>query len=778
MTHLAISLLGSFGVSVDGQPANDFDSNKVRALLAYLAVESDRPHRRETLAGILWPEAPDRSAFNNLRYSLSDLRQNIGDREARPPFLLITHDSLQFNRASDHTLDVTSLERCLNAEMDDPESLRELAEAVSLYRGWFLEGFSVSGSPPFEEWAVFKREQIGRQALRALNRLADHHERRCDYEQACAYASRQIELEPWQEEAHRQLMRALALSGRRSAALHQYEVCRRTLLQELNVEPATETTELYRAIRSQSVQAVAPPKPNPYKGLHAFREEDAGDFFGRDGEKTRLLHAVRSRATVMLAGSSGSGKSSLVNAGLLPQLRLEGGWAVAVLRPGAAPFRGLAAALAPLLGITETSGPGASSLDDLSSDLATGRLTLEQAAGRVFAHGVRTHRLLVVVDQLEDLLDSSPDDGEARRFLDWLSLAVSATGTRTLNSRPPLALLLVIRDDCLAKLAAWPDLAAVSRTSSLQLSSMAQVDIEQAAARPAQRLGANLEPGLLQRLVGDASGQPGGLPLLELTLTEVWQCQQAGGLTHAAYDAIGTMDGVAVRHAGSVYGRLDPAGQGIARRLLLQMVRPGIEGADVRQSASPSGLAAESLPVLRQLIGARLIVASRGPDGVATMDLPHDGLVRHWAQLRTWMDADREFRCWLERTRVAQRDWQGQEQGHGQSSGTGDDLLLRGAVLDQARAWLQTRGADASAVVRQFVAHSESAEERRRAAGEDQRQREAEQSLALAAAEGASAQARAAARRQFRRLRFAIAVLAVWSLVVTAALLVQWLGSR
>jgi DNA-binding SARP family transcriptional activator len=160
MTHLAISLLGSFGVSVDGQPANDFDSNKVRALLAYLAVESDRPHRRETLAGILWPEAPDRSAFNNLRYSLSDLRQNIGDREARPPFLLITHDSLQFNRASDHTLDVTSLERCLNAEMDDPESLRELAEAVSLYRGWFLEGFSVSGSPPFEEWAVFKREQM------------------------------------------------------------------------------------------------------------------------------------------------------------------------------------------------------------------------------------------------------------------------------------------------------------------------------------------------------------------------------------------------------------------------------------------------------------------------------------------------------------------------------------------------------------------------------------------------------------------------------------------
>jgi DNA-binding SARP family transcriptional activator len=293
MTHLDIALLGSFTVTLDGQPATDFDSNKVRALLAYLAVESDRPHRRETLAGMLWPEAPNRSAFNNLRYSLSDLRQTIGDRQARPPFLQITHDSLQFNRDSDHVLDVVSLARCLNAEQDDPAAMQELAEAVRLYRGWFLEGFSVSGSAPFEEWAVFKREQIGRQALRALNRLAAYHEGQGDYEQSCTYANRQIELEPWQEEAHRQLMRSLALSGRRSAALHQYEVCRRTLQQELNVEPATETHSLYMAIRSQAVHAAARMRPNPYKRLSAFTEADCGCFFGRDGDKARLLDAVR-----------------------------------------------------------------------------------------------------------------------------------------------------------------------------------------------------------------------------------------------------------------------------------------------------------------------------------------------------------------------------------------------------------------------------------------------------------------------------------------------------
>src|SRR5512139_2811723 len=105
MARLSVSCLGPFQVTLDGQPVTNFKSNKVRALLAYLAVEADRPHRREVLAGLLWPEWPDRDALSSLRYALSNLRQVIGDHTADPPFLLISRDSLQFNTASDHYLD-------------------------------------------------------------------------------------------------------------------------------------------------------------------------------------------------------------------------------------------------------------------------------------------------------------------------------------------------------------------------------------------------------------------------------------------------------------------------------------------------------------------------------------------------------------------------------------------------------------------------------------------------------------------------------------------------
>jgi DNA-binding SARP family transcriptional activator len=770
MTHLDIALLGSFTVTLDGQPATDFDSNKVRALLAYLAVESDRPHRRETLAGMLWPEAPNRSAFNNLRYSLSDLRQTIGDRQARPPFLQITHDSLQFNRDSDHVLDVVSLARCLNAEQDDPAAMQELAEAVRLYRGWFLEGFSVSGSAPFEEWAVFKREQIGRQALRALNRLAAYHEGLGDYEQACTYANRQIELEPWQEEAHRQLMRSLALSGRRSAALHQYEVCRRTLQQELNVEPATETHSLYKAIRSQAVHAATRMRPNPYKRQSAFTEADAGCFFGRDGDKARLLDAVRARSAVMLVGASASGKSSLVNAGLLPQLRHEGGWCVAALGAGAAPFRGLAAALAPLMALGETSGAGATSLDGLSDDFAKGRLTLVEAANRVFSLNARTRRLLVVVDQLEELLNTSSETSKGFEFLDWLSAAIAAGSSGGRNPRPPVVLLLVLREDCLSRLAAWPALEVVSRTAALRLGAMTRVDMEQAVVRPAERLGVRLETGLPQRLVSDASGQPGGLALLELTLTELWQCQESGLLTHAAYGAIGRLVGVAARQADRAFGSLDPANQEQAQRLLVQMVRPGVDAPDVRRSAELSDLPEGALSGLGRLSEARLVVTSLGLSGRASLDLSHDGLVWQWAQLKTWVDADRQFCVWLEGMRAALRQWQ--------AGGKSEDLLLRGAALEQASDWLRERGNDASVAVRTFVASSESAQARQRADREAAFHEEAERSRALAAAKAATDRALASERLRVGRLRLAAAMLAAWSLLVTGALLVHWLAGR
>jgi DNA-binding SARP family transcriptional activator len=253
LARLTLSFLGCFQVCLDDRPVTDFKSNKVRALLAYLAVEADRPHRREALAGLLWPDRPDRDALSNLRYTLSSLRRTIGDHAAVPPFLLITPTTIQFNRASDYWLDVTELERRTADGLKRSSATAHLRPAISLYRGSFLEGFSVGAASPFEEWALLRREQIGQQVMTALGRLAAYLEERGEHAEAQVCARQQVVLEPWNEEAHRTLMRTLALNGQRNAALHQYCTCRHLLKAELGVEPAEETTALYEAIRAETL---------------------------------------------------------------------------------------------------------------------------------------------------------------------------------------------------------------------------------------------------------------------------------------------------------------------------------------------------------------------------------------------------------------------------------------------------------------------------------------------------------------------------------------------
>jgi len=227
---LKISLLGGLQVCLGDQPITTFESNKVRALLAYLVVEAERPQSREALAALLWPDYPQGSALTNLRYALSNLRQSIGDREAQPPFLLITRESIQFNAASNHWLDVA-----IFVSLAAKSQIESLEQATALYRGDFLSGFFVSESAPFEEWVARRREGFHRQAMRVLSCLANSAKQRGEYEQAQNYAHKQLELEPWSEEAHQQVMHALALAGQRSAALAQYEICRRSLAKELGV---------------------------------------------------------------------------------------------------------------------------------------------------------------------------------------------------------------------------------------------------------------------------------------------------------------------------------------------------------------------------------------------------------------------------------------------------------------------------------------------------------------------------------------------------------------
>jgi len=175
MTRLSLTLLGAFQATLNGEPVTGFESDKVRALLAYLALETDRPHRRDALAELFWPDRPQGIARTSLRQALANLRKVIGDREAAhteggaPPFLLVSRAELQFNPDSAHWVDVDHFRQRLAAcethghppSQVCPDCLPPLTEAVALYRDDFMAGFTLPDSRSFDEWQFFHTEGCG-----------------------------------------------------------------------------------------------------------------------------------------------------------------------------------------------------------------------------------------------------------------------------------------------------------------------------------------------------------------------------------------------------------------------------------------------------------------------------------------------------------------------------------------------------------------------------------------------------------------------------------------
>jgi predicted ATPase/DNA-binding SARP family transcriptional activator/Flp pilus assembly protein TadD len=316
MARLSLSLLGPLHVTLDGMPASGFGYNKVRALLAHLAVEADRAHHRDALVGLLWPDLPDKAARTNLRQALTTLREALGDATAATPFLLVTRETVQFNPQSSYDLDVLVLETCLaecrSHSHRGPDRCRPCAarmkEAVAHYRGDFLAQFSLPDSTQFEEWTLLKRERLRHGMLEMLAHLAAYHERRGEFEEAQRHVRRQLELDPWREEAHRQLMRLLAVSGQRSAALTQYESCRRALADGLGVGPERETIELYEHIRDGELSVDDDIKVHQ-RGLPV----PPTALVGRERELTRLseLSSDPGCRLITITGPGGIGKTRL-----------------------------------------------------------------------------------------------------------------------------------------------------------------------------------------------------------------------------------------------------------------------------------------------------------------------------------------------------------------------------------------------------------------------------------------------------------------------------------
>ncbi len=246
MPALELCLLGPFEASLDGRSFTDFRTKKVQALLVYLSVERDRSHGRESLMDLLWPGMPLDSAQVNLRQTIYRLRQALPEVESREdgrhvPLLLADRQSVQLNPEADVLTDVALF---LETIEQDPEG------ALSHYRSDFLSDFFLVDSSTFENWAQTLRQQYRGMALAALSQLAQKRLQDGEFRRAQIFAWRQIEIDPLEESAYRQLMAALAGSGQRSSALQQYQILARRLKEKLGIEPAGETRRLYEEIRA------------------------------------------------------------------------------------------------------------------------------------------------------------------------------------------------------------------------------------------------------------------------------------------------------------------------------------------------------------------------------------------------------------------------------------------------------------------------------------------------------------------------------------------------
>ena len=335
MSRLSIWLLGPVIAEVDGERLSGFRSDKVRALLSYLSMESHRPWARTTLAGLLWPNNSEKAALSNLRNALSNLRRVLGSVGEVSPFLDIAQETIQFNPASDSWLDVKVFSDLAAKKEPLPDEVIDVEKwknALSLYRGEFMEGFSIDSSP-FEDWMLSTREHLRQQLLRTIRALVIAHELSGECITALDYTRRWIALETWDEDAYRHSMQILAGNGQRNAALAQYEELHSRLSHDLGVAPEPKTVQLYERIRDGHSAAFVPASidtpeigrdlainPGP---LPQFIVDELGVevepklFVSRKKELEQLgrgfERAVEGRGGVYLVrGEPGSGKTALL----------------------------------------------------------------------------------------------------------------------------------------------------------------------------------------------------------------------------------------------------------------------------------------------------------------------------------------------------------------------------------------------------------------------------------------------------------------------------------
>lgn len=409
----------------------------------------------------------------------------------------------------------------------------------------------------------------------------------------------------------------------------------------------------------------------PYRGLLYFREEDAPFFFGREAAITQLKSAVQQHNLVAVVGASGSGKSSVVRAGLVPQLRKtrDQVWEVATMVPTDRPVHALAAILMPLLEPDMTETDRLIELNKLAEALLRQAIKLREVVDRVLAKQPGTDRLLLIADQWEELFTLCKDDRARRCFIDNILEATAAT---------KLSVVLTLRGDFFGRaITDYRPLSDRVQGAQVNLGPMKQEELRLAIEEPAKKGGLTFEAGLVDLMLEQASDEPGHLPLLEFVLRQLWTQRRGRELHHEAYRAMGQLEGAIAAKADSIYSGLSPDDKRRVQQIFLRLVRPGEGEADTRRRATSSELGGEAQGLVKILADERLVVTSRMAGSVEdTVEVSHEALVRHWSHLKDWVEADRQFLLWQQRLNVMRKEWES-----GQRS---TDLLLRGQPLREA----------------------------------------------------------------------------------------------
>jgi WD40 repeat protein/DNA-binding SARP family transcriptional activator len=504
MQKLTLKLLGTPQISLDGQLLTQFISRKAQALLIYIIV-TGKPYAREVLADLFWQNMPSSQALKNLRTVLPNLRQLVGSH------LIITRQTIEFNRNCAYHLDVEAIQALEGYQASD---VQFLSEATCQYQGDFLEGFFVRDAPDFEDWALAERERLRELAIEGLHHLAEQYLAQRNYTAGLKITRKLLKLDPWRETAHQQQMFFLACTQQRRAAIAQYKVCCQMLADEFNAEPMEATAALYQRIRAGEAnesgiavtdslellsnhsnlestvslsQLDRPPIRTP---CHDWGEAiDVSIFYGRESELTSLEQSIVQEhcRLVLLVGWGGIGKTALA-AKLAQRIKCQFDYVIWRSLRNAPPLESLLADLVPFL-----------------SNQQDGQTTIAH-----LLHWLRSHRCLLVLDNIETILQAGDRAGQYRSGYENYSELFKAVG-----EAPHQSCILLTSREKLAEVAMLEGETTVQVFSLVGSSPVAQSLLE------ARRLLGS--PALKQQLAEQYGYNPLALKIVSGLINELFE---------------------------------------------------------------------------------------------------------------------------------------------------------------------------------------------------------------------------------------------------------------